>query len=261
MPWCPKCGIEYREGFETCSDCGCELSEEPVPVDPDSVPEAEADAESESKPESEPQFDQEAFLISTENSIEAEMIEGLLNADEIPVLKKYDDGGDYLKIYMGGVTSGVDLYVPSHLLDKAKEILEASQGILGGSEIPEEELEAQALAAKPEDEDPEDEEEPGNEEVYEDDLAEEDLAENEETGDEETEDEGNGDEKPVNEESENEESSNEEFSVEESSVEESLDKEPAAEEPAPVNKETERKDSELQGNSFFQRFIRLLTGK
>lgn len=22
MPWCPKCKTEYREGFETCADCG-----------------------------------------------------------------------------------------------------------------------------------------------------------------------------------------------------------------------------------------------
>lgn len=22
MPWCPKCGIEYRPGFETCAECG-----------------------------------------------------------------------------------------------------------------------------------------------------------------------------------------------------------------------------------------------
>lgn len=28
MPWCPKCKTEYREGFETCADCG-----EPLIVD------------------------------------------------------------------------------------------------------------------------------------------------------------------------------------------------------------------------------------
>ncbi len=27
MPWCPKCKNEYKEGIETCSDCGCELVE------------------------------------------------------------------------------------------------------------------------------------------------------------------------------------------------------------------------------------------
>lgn len=27
MSWCPKCGYEYRDGYTTCSDCGCELVE------------------------------------------------------------------------------------------------------------------------------------------------------------------------------------------------------------------------------------------
>ncbi|MBQ9136784.1 MAG: hypothetical protein IJX66_11915 [Lachnospiraceae bacterium] len=27
MPWCPKCKNEYKEGIDTCSDCGCELVE------------------------------------------------------------------------------------------------------------------------------------------------------------------------------------------------------------------------------------------
>ncbi|MBO5167084.1 MAG: hypothetical protein J6B90_10875 [Lachnospiraceae bacterium] len=31
MPWCPKCKNEYKEGIETCSDCGCELvKDEPL---------------------------------------------------------------------------------------------------------------------------------------------------------------------------------------------------------------------------------------
>lgn len=34
MPWCPKCKNEYKEGIETCSDCGCELVEHNRPVAP-----------------------------------------------------------------------------------------------------------------------------------------------------------------------------------------------------------------------------------
>jgi hypothetical protein len=237
MPWCPKCGIEYREGFETCSDCGVGLSETPVSVETGSVPESEAETEVESKNEvesesnSDYQFDMEAFLVETGNSIEADMIEGLLNAEEIPVLRKNDD----VKIYMDGVSSGVDLYVPSHLLDKAKEILEISKGVLGG-EIPEEELEAQALAAEPEDEDPE-EEDPENEEEESDDEEAGDGAVAEGIGDEES-----TIELPVNEES-------------------TLN--------GIGSQETEAVDGELQGQgnkdpetgSFFDRFMHLLKGK
>ena len=37
MPWCPKCKMEYREGFTKCADCGEYLvdklpEEEPEPA-------------------------------------------------------------------------------------------------------------------------------------------------------------------------------------------------------------------------------------
>lgn len=66
----------------------------------------------------------EAFLLSAADSIEAGMIEQLLNANGIPVLKKYKGMGGFLKIYMGDSIYGVDLYVPAELLDKAREIIE-----------------------------------------------------------------------------------------------------------------------------------------
>lgn len=263
MPWCPKCGIEYRDGFEICSDCDCKLSENPVPGEMESETGTETEVEVET--ESELQFDQEAFLISTGSSIEADMIEGLLNADEIPVLKKYGDGGDYLKIYTGGVITGVDLYVPSHLLDKAKEILEASQGVLGGSEIPEEELEAQALAAQPEDEDIE--EEGSEDEEAEDDLTEEDLSEDEEAADV-----GNGDEESANEEATNEEPTVEEpaYAEPEGNIVESLDNAVVDDKPKEKGlhaRELQASEAQENGNkvpetgSFLQRFISWLTGK
>lgn len=107
MLWCPKCGTEYRDGFKTCNDCNSELVDKP-----------EYPAE-----ETEPQYDKEAFLISVGNNFEADMFEALLNDNHIPVLKKYREAGDYLKIYMGGTNFGVDLYVPSKLLSKAQEIV------------------------------------------------------------------------------------------------------------------------------------------
>lgn len=69
----------------------------------------------------------EAFLLSAADSIEAGMIEALLNVNDIPVLKKYNGSGDYLKILMGNSIYGVDLFVPAGLLDKAAEIIENSR--------------------------------------------------------------------------------------------------------------------------------------
>jgi len=40
MPWCPKCGAQYREGFTRCSECGVELTADPpsaAPVGPEWV--------------------------------------------------------------------------------------------------------------------------------------------------------------------------------------------------------------------------------
>lgn len=107
MAWCPKCRTEYRNGFTTCNDCNSEL------VDRLDNPEKVADT----------QYDKEAFLISVGGSIEADMMEALLNESNIPVLKKFRDAGDYLKIYMGGTIYGVDIYVPSRLLGEAKQIV------------------------------------------------------------------------------------------------------------------------------------------
>lgn len=116
MLWCPKCNVEYRDDCKTCGDCGSELTDKPEHM----------------AKVSEPQYDREAFLVSVGDSIEADMLEALLNANRIPVLKKYREAGDYLKIYMGGTNFGVDLYVPSQILGKAQEIVANNQGTFDG---------------------------------------------------------------------------------------------------------------------------------
>lgn len=69
----------------------------------------------------------EAFLLSVGTNIEADMIESLLRANDIPVLRKYREAGGYLMVMMGGTVYGVDIYVPEDLLDKAREAVENSR--------------------------------------------------------------------------------------------------------------------------------------
>lgn len=69
------------------------------------------------------QYDTEAFLISAANEMEASLLISKLNAYDIPVRKKYRESGDYLSIYMGSTPFGLDLNVPSKLLEKAREII------------------------------------------------------------------------------------------------------------------------------------------
>ncbi len=71
--------------------------------------------------------DVEAFLLSVNSSMEADMIESLLKANDIPVLRKYRESGGYMMIMMGGTIYGVDLFVPGDMLDKAREIVENSR--------------------------------------------------------------------------------------------------------------------------------------
>lgn len=104
MSWCPKCKCEYREGFTTCSDCGCELVEVLEPEKDDEIIEN----------------DTPVFLISVSDDFEARIIESKLNAFGILSLKK-TDGLNGIYGFTG--TSGIDIYVPSVLLEDAKDLI------------------------------------------------------------------------------------------------------------------------------------------
>jgi hypothetical protein len=112
MPWCPKCRSEYREGFESCSECGAALVEE-LPEEP--APEKTEGGDG----------DHAVFLVSAADNFEADIIKSKLEAYGVPVMQKHKEAGDYLHVYMGASPFGIDLYVPSKLLEKAREILEA----------------------------------------------------------------------------------------------------------------------------------------
>jgi hypothetical protein len=108
MPWCPKCKTEYREGFDICSDCGETLVSE-YPADPNGAEEIEKDG------------DWEHFIYLF-NETEADIVMGLLESADIPVIKMYKGMGILHKVYTGKV-SGVDLFVPKEKLEQAKELL------------------------------------------------------------------------------------------------------------------------------------------
>lgn len=114
MPFCPVCRTEYREGFTECSECGQKLVEslEPQPAD-EKKPQTYID-------------DKPALLISGKSDIDSGMIEGCLKSADIPFYKKDHETGGYMRVYMGYSVYGADFYVPSMLLERAKEVLDAS---------------------------------------------------------------------------------------------------------------------------------------
>ncbi|MGE5404205.1 MAG: hypothetical protein ACM3PP_04635 [Candidatus Saccharibacteria bacterium] len=87
MPWCPKCRVEYREGFKECSDCQVDLV--------DKLPEIDLPS-----PEN-------WVLLGTFNS-EIEIVESLLTANGIEFVRGQDG-----------------LYVREDQAADAKAILEA----------------------------------------------------------------------------------------------------------------------------------------
>ncbi len=121
MPWCPKCGCEYREGFATCADCGIALADAP-PAGPLqegwhlNLPGSHTPGE----------FGDPALLLTLYDDMEADVYISLLTAENSPTFKKYPKTSGLFKIYTGSGLMGVDLYVPSEKLAEAKALLDAA---------------------------------------------------------------------------------------------------------------------------------------
>jgi hypothetical protein len=69
------------------------------------------------------EYEAEAFLVSAGSDMQADILESKLKFYGIPVMRKYRENGGYLKIYMGATPFGIDLYVPSTLLEDARELI------------------------------------------------------------------------------------------------------------------------------------------
>jgi len=61
-------------------------------------------------------------LITT-GANEAEMIEAVLNDNQIEVIVRHDEFGDYSMLYMGFSAYNIELYVAEEDYEKAKELL------------------------------------------------------------------------------------------------------------------------------------------
>ncbi|HHY13142.1 MAG TPA: DUF2007 domain-containing protein [Thermoanaerobacterales bacterium] len=110
MPFCPKCGTEYRKGFSNCVDCKVELVE--------SLDNKKGNLEK-------PHW---VHLITAHDEIEANVILGLLDANGIRGIKRYSGFSEYLKVYMG-TAFNVKILVPDNVLKNAKNILTISEDV------------------------------------------------------------------------------------------------------------------------------------
>ncbi|NLC77880.1 MAG: DUF2007 domain-containing protein [Clostridia bacterium] len=62
------------------------------------------------------------YLQTTVHDWEADVIAGLLETNNIPVLRKYPGNSGVAKIYLGSAF-GVELYVPANQLELARTLL------------------------------------------------------------------------------------------------------------------------------------------
>ena len=60
---------------------------------------------------------------SSEVQMESEMIINMLSAYNIPVVCRYENNGDFGRVMIGLSGTGVDLYVPSSMLQDAQNIM------------------------------------------------------------------------------------------------------------------------------------------
>lgn len=65
----------------------------------------------------------EKLLISNLSTIESEIIIAKLKSYGIPTLKKSKGTGDIMEIYTGVNMYGIDIYVPSDMIELAEELL------------------------------------------------------------------------------------------------------------------------------------------
>jgi hypothetical protein len=109
MPFCPVCKFQYVSGEKKCINCNCRLVK--------NLPKNEIRENINGS---------EVFLVSASDGIERAMIEGSLRTAHIPYFIKNKETGSYMRVLMGYSVFGVDFYVPSNLLLKAKEILDTN---------------------------------------------------------------------------------------------------------------------------------------
>lgn len=135
MPWCPKCGSEYRDGFTECASCGVKLVDK-------LTDEQKKQAEMEERrdmvlPEG---MSRPVAVFTAKNRLEAESIEDMLRDNDIPV---FDRPAAFRQIqsYSGAdARFGVELVVDASQTARARQLIDEMQTELSENELSEDEL-------------------------------------------------------------------------------------------------------------------------
>ena len=63
------------------------------------------------------------LTVAMDTNAEADMLCSMLRAYDIPVLRRYEGDGSFGKVVLGTPGSGTPLYVPSSMLEDAKNLI------------------------------------------------------------------------------------------------------------------------------------------
>ncbi len=124
MPYCPKCGAEYRDGFSRCSGCNVDLIEKKEKSEAEQI-EEQKDNQHKVKPQ--PELGSEIALVTVDNEIELLYITSELEQNDILYRVMERGIGQYIKIWMGISYSytGRTIFIDKKDFDKAEAIVES----------------------------------------------------------------------------------------------------------------------------------------
>ena len=135
MPWCPKCGSEYRDGFTECASCGGKLVDK---LTDEQKKQAEMEERREMVlPEG---MSRPVAVFTAKNRLEAESIEDMLRDNDIPV---FDRPAAFRQIqsYSGAdARFGVELVVDASQTARARQLIDEMQTELSENELSEDDL-------------------------------------------------------------------------------------------------------------------------
>lgn len=135
MPWCPKCGSEYRDGFTECASCGVKLVDK-------LTDEQKKQAEMEERRDMvlPGGMSRPVAVFTAKNRLEAESIEDMLRDNDIPV---FDRPAAFRQIqsYSGAdARFGVELVVDASQTARARQLIDEMQTELSENELSEDDL-------------------------------------------------------------------------------------------------------------------------
>lgn len=135
MPWCPKCGSEYRDGFTECASCGVKLVDK---LTDEQKKQAEMGERRDMVlPEG---MSRPVAVFTAKNRLEAESIEDMLRDNDIPV---FDRPAAFRQIqsYSGAdARFGVELVVDASQTARARQLIDEMQTELSENELSEDDL-------------------------------------------------------------------------------------------------------------------------